>query len=99
MSLPHQPAEEFPDPQDAEGDSFDEILAGTQDILSDPAIEIPPQIRTRTSAGTHLTDDESSLLPRPLLSDTDDFVSIDDDVDEDSADALLDELALSLIHI
>lgn len=99
MNLPHQPAEEFPDPQDAEGDSFDEILAGTQDILSDPAIEIPAAAKAadRTPGAGRFADDESSLLPRPLLDDTDDFVSIDDDVDEESADALLDELATEFV--
>lgn len=99
MSLPHQPAEEFPDPQDAEGDSFDEILAGTQDILSDPAIEIPAAAKAsgRIPGAGRFADDESSQLPRPLLDDTDDFVAMDDDVDEDSADALLDELATEFV--
>ena len=96
MKLPHQPDEEFPDPQDAEGDSFDEILAGTQDILSDPAIEIPPEIRSQIPGDAPLPDDESSMLPRPLLDDTDDFVATDV-VDEDAADGLLDELATEFV--
>lgn len=79
MNLPHSHPEEFPDRMDVEGDSLEELLADTQDILSDPLIELPPA--------------RKSPVPETIPPDDQ-----DDSIDEDSPDALLDELAMEFVE-
>lgn len=91
MNLPCQPPEEFPDPADAEGESLEELLAETQDILSDPALEIPPAAEVRYQIREPApAEEERSVLAKPVF-------DADDLVDEESIDSQLDELAMEFV--